>query len=377
MSKFPTHPPPVPGGPVTPPKPAPASPACPRTGPEASLAAGRVSARDIARRLRISHSTVSRALHDDPRISAAVRDRVQALARTLGYQPDPMLAALAHYRRHRGTRPVQAELAWINGWSAPRRLRSFREFDLYWRGAEDEAARAGFRLTEFCLDRDMSAARLGAIFQARNIRGLLIPPHGGARLDWTGFPWEAFSIVRFGHSLPGLHTHLVTSNQLHNGLLAFQRAWDRGYRRIGLVISDHATTRFAAGYLFAQMKAAPDAAPVPPFQLELRDEAATLRQLEDWLQAQRPDAILTDRRELRPLLARLGRRVPADLGVAAFSVLDGEVDAGIDQNSAEIGRAALQLLVSLIMHQERGLPAVCRELLIEGSWVDGASLPAR
>ena len=89
-----------------------------------------------------------------------------------------MLAALAHYRHHRGERPIQAELAWINGWSPSARLRSFREFDLYWRGAEDEGARAGFRLTEFLLDGRMSAARLGAIFQARNIRGLFLPPHG-------------------------------------------------------------------------------------------------------------------------------------------------------------------------------------------------------
>ena len=77
------------------------------------------------------------------------------------------------------------------------------------------------------------------------------------------------------------------------------------------------------------------------------------------------------------MLKRLGVRVPDDVGLAAFSVLDGGVDAGIDQNSAEIGRSALRLLTSLILHQERGLPSICRELLIEGRWVDGASLPGR
>ena len=43
----------------------------------------------------------------------------------------------------------------------------------------------------------------------------------------------------------------------------------------------------------------------------------------------------------------------------------------------EIGRAAIQLLISLIHHNERGVPRVRRELLIEGEWVDGSTLPPR
>ena len=61
----------------------------------------------------------------------------------------------------------------------------------------------------------------------------------------------------------------------------------------------------------------------------------------------------------------------------AFSVLDGGADAGIDQNSSEIGKAAVQMLISLIKHNERGIPEVCRELLIEGNWVNGSTLPPK
>ena len=39
-------------------------------------------------------------------------------------------------------------------------------------------------------------------------------------------------------------------------------------------------------------------------------------------------------------------------------VLDGPADSGIDQNSKEIGRAAVQTLISLIHHNERGIPQV-------------------
>jgi len=56
-------------------------------------------------------------------------------------------------------------------------------------------------------------------------------------------------------------------------------------------------------------------------------------------------------------------------------VVDGYADAVIYQNSDEIGRAAIQLLVSLIHHNEFGIPRARREILVEGEWVDGRSLP--
>jgi len=361
--------PPSPEDPSSPPPPIPSS-------PDESPAAKSISIRDLARRLRVSHSTVSRALRNDPRITPAMREQVHALAHELHYRPDPMLAALASYRqRRRQESPVAAELAWINGWPSPPSLRAFREFDLYWRGAVSEAENAGFRLTEFVLNPQMSAVRLAEIFRARNIRGILIPPHGAHPLDWTGFPWEEFSVVRFGRSLLVPRAHLVTSNQVHNGVLAFHRAREKGYRRVGLVIDEGATTLFAAGYFFARMRES-DPCDIPPLRLTADDKTAL--RLEAWLRAHRPDAILTDYQELPSLLARLGLRVPQDIGLAAFSVLDGGgIDAGIDQNSEEIGRSAFRLLASLLLHQERGLPRIVHEILIEGRWVDGTSLPDR
>jgi LacI family transcriptional regulator len=60
-----------------------------------------------------------------------------------------------------------------------------------------------------------------------------------------------------------------------------------------------------------------------------------------------------------------------------MSVWDGNADAGIYQNSEVIGKAAVQLLISLIHHNERGIPAVCRETLVEGRWQDGSTLPRK
>jgi DNA-binding LacI/PurR family transcriptional regulator len=60
-----------------------------------------------------------------------------------------------------------------------------------------------------------------------------------------------------------------------------------------------------------------------------------------------------------------------------MSVVGGNADAGIYQNSEEIGRAAVLLLISMIQDNDRGIPALHREILVPGGWVDGGSMPGR
>jgi DNA-binding LacI/PurR family transcriptional regulator len=53
---------------------------------------------DVARAAGVSHTTVSWALRDDPRISPATRDRVRQAAADLGYSPNQVARSLARGR---------------------------------------------------------------------------------------------------------------------------------------------------------------------------------------------------------------------------------------------------------------------------------------
>ena len=55
-----------------------------------------VTLKDLARELNISTSTVSRALRDNPEISASTRARVQKLAKELNYEPNALALSLRH-----------------------------------------------------------------------------------------------------------------------------------------------------------------------------------------------------------------------------------------------------------------------------------------
>ena len=61
---------------------------------------GIVTIKDVAARARLSAAAVSYALRDHPKVGPETRARVQAIAQTLGYKPNPRVATLmAHIRR--------------------------------------------------------------------------------------------------------------------------------------------------------------------------------------------------------------------------------------------------------------------------------------
>jgi len=340
----------------------------------------RVTVRRIAERLGVSHTTVSRSLRNDPRISASMRQTVRQAADEMGYRPDPMLAALSNYRRRNPEQTVKASLAWVNCWPEPGRLRTFKEFDLYWKGAVAEARRHGYRLDEFNCPGEIPPNRLMQILRARGVRGILLPPGwAGGAPKWGALDWNDFAVVRFGYSLVIPPTHLVAADQMSNGMLAYEKMRAHGCRRIGMVMFKTQGTRlvrFAAGYLYAQLDMGSKRL-LPPLSLEEVDSEADQRALAAWLKRVGPDAILTDIPQLGNMLKRAGVRVPKDVGLASLSVLDGNVDAGIYQNSDEVGAAAVQLVISLIQSNQFGIPAIPREVLVPGRWVNGRSLPQR
>ena len=63
---------------------------------------------DIAEKLNITASTVSRALKDHPRISDATKKAVLRVAQKLNYQPNHIAAALRN-GRSRGQREIRVE----------------------------------------------------------------------------------------------------------------------------------------------------------------------------------------------------------------------------------------------------------------------------
>lgn len=340
--------------------------------PVHSPAARRVTQRDIAKAIGVSHMTVSLALRNDPRASAETRGRIQQKAAEMGYLPDPMLSAMGHYCRTSRATPVMAELAWFNLWREPAKLYSYREFEQYWKGAVESAWQHGYRLEEYRV-KDMPLPRLDGILKTRNIRGILVPPSPLPGLEGLNrFPWRDYAVVQLGVTCPVPLPHSVGADDVANSALALEKIREKGYRRIAFV-GDRALQRaFGAGFYWAQRMLPVQ---MPEFFLPLKEPARHRIKLAAWIRKERPDAILTDNGELPEILADLGIRVPEDIALATTTLYDTPIDAGIDHHSMEIGRMSILSLMAHMKDPHATLPEIRSQVHVAGDWVDGGMMP--
>lgn len=330
---------------------------------------------DVARRAGVHPATVSRALRGDPRISPAQRERIRALAGELGYRINPLVAALMATRRQRSS-AFKATLGYVTKYPPERAAWFVREFGALLEGVRQRCVSQGYHIEEFNLHSpDLTARRATEILRSRGIQGLIVAPlhsvHEPVELDW-----EQFCTVTIGYSL-----HVALSRVAHSHFagmsLAARRCRERGYRRLGLALQrrvhEKVEKRWVAAALLDQSEQ-PAADRVPPLLVDEWNEAEFVR----WFERHRPQVILgVNLSEIPRWLRKLGRRVPADVGIVTLDWRDAERGlAGVAQDYPDLGSHAVDLVLGMLHRNERGLPASPVTVLLEGRWVDGRSLPA-
>ncbi|MGJ8640103.1 MAG: hypothetical protein ACSHYA_12005 [Opitutaceae bacterium] len=337
-----------------------------------------ITQKDIALRLGLDHSTVSLALRNSNKISKERCLLIQKTAAEMGYSVNAAAANLAKHRFASSKAPVTAALGWLNCWPDPRRLHTLQEFELYWKFAKETAARFGYHLEEFIVEGEMTLERTQRIMQTRGIRGILIPPHPETGINFESFDWSQFSALRFGRSVKCPAAHTVAADQVGNMVRAFKEVVNRGYKRIGMVdVSAHLDRyNFDAGYLKAQAISS-GLACLPIFRINVGDKSKNQANFNLWLKRERPDAVIAATGGVTGLLEGAGVTIGEGIGLAAMSILDTRIDAGIYQNSEEIGRVAALSLIAQIQDNDIGVPDIYRQTLVPGTWVNGKSLPDR
>lgn len=330
--------------------------------------------RDIARAAGVCPMTVSLALRNHARISAATRKRIQDLAAKMGYCRDPVVARLMSQLK-RSRRSRKEVLAFITNFDRPfSQMRGAHDTSCL-EGACRQAAALGYQIEEFQLHGPMTAQRLSRILWTRMIEGVIIGPlvQPHSRLD---LEWSRFSAVAIGHTLHSPNLHRVSNNQQQSIVLAMTRLHKLGYRRIGVFLQEEWDERVnhacKAGYFLAcdllgiakpMIRFCPDEDPLPAFG--------------EWLATERPDAVLSGT-PTPDWLETLGVRVPRDLGFATLQVRPWEKDlSGINQQWEHAGAAAVDMLINQVHTHQTGVPGNPFTLTMEGKWVDGRTTRRR
>lgn len=339
----------------------------------------RPTMKDVAALVGVHQTTVSLALRDHPGIPAATREKIRQAAAKIGYRPDPALDAFNFYRL--SNHPIRSAplMAFLSDQpSAGAFSASPVHRDLY-EGAHAQAEKLGFVLERFLVGpRQLSAARLGHVMEARNINCVLL---GAFSLETSELPldWSRLCALKIDsfHVQPRLD--VVSANYQDAARQAVLRLRAQGRRRIGLVIARGDEVRLEnqayAGYLVEH--ATHDwARTIPPFAIDSA-VAGDDREWAAWLAAHRVDGLVVTVACWDAWLAE-ARIARPELPTVCFQVRAESGRPGLVLNHRQVGSRAVELLAMRWHTNQRGLPAFVSTTFTPVDWCDGtaASLAA-
>jgi DNA-binding LacI/PurR family transcriptional regulator len=332
---------------------------------------------EIAQRLGVASSTVSRALRGDPRIGPETRLRVQEMADKLRYRPNPLVSALMANRRRRGGSGEVDVIALVTNYGGRENWRSKDVCRWEFEGIQNRAHALGFRIEVFPLGEYRGdLTRLETALRTRGIRGVLL---GFSREESAPilFSTEGFAVAGLSAYFRSTVVDRANFHGFFNVQLALEKMHQLGYRRPALIVpelNNSISNNLWSGAFLDWQRKLPKQDRCAPF-IPGEQEGAT--QFNDWLEGTEPDSLLVYKFPVRNFLAKRGWRMREDIGVAYMYRTSSEMHsgAGIDGNLAAVGAAALDLVVEKLNTNATGPSEHPKEVLIKGTWHDGATLP--
>jgi DNA-binding LacI/PurR family transcriptional regulator len=207
----------------------------------------------------------------------------------------------------------------------------------------------------------------------------LWPPEEAAR-----FAWQRFALVKLARGRADLPCHVVRHSAFDYMDTTLREVTRCGYRRLAVLLyRSHCErdndARLGALLAFAARRRRD--APLIQWR-ELTDLSSLCPPTARWLQRFQPDAILAYHWCLIHPLRELGYRFPGPIGLAAVlgtrqRLPELPAVSGCDSDERQAMRRAVETLVRLFTHGQRGFPSFPLEQVIEPCWVNGETLPLR
>lgn len=335
--------------------------------------------RQIAAAAGVHNSTVSRALANRESITKAERIRIQEIAHSMGWRPNPMASAyMAHLR---STRPsaYQATLGFL--------VMNAETWDklpghslLQFTAARERAAQYGYELEPMLLfEKGMTPRRMHSILQSRNIPGLIVSGFDRPGESFLDFNWKDYATVCMGFALKEPVLHRVSVN-IHRGfLMMIKRAFELGYRRVAVVTSKHYDEKVEFGVLFPVHYMEKNLEPGQSLRHLVipRHHEDEIEKIKDWLQRYRPDLVIGMNLASRAI-RDLGWKIPQDVAYMTHDISHGyEFHAGFDQRHDKYGSIGVDILAAQLAHNERGIPETPLLHLFDGELKEGTTAPRK
>jgi DNA-binding LacI/PurR family transcriptional regulator len=181
-----------------------------------------ISIKDVARRARVSHSTVSRALQNPGRVAGATAERVRRIAREMGYRPNSIGRSLVTQR----TATIGVVVTTVADPFISEVIS----------GVEDVAHRRGYAV--FLANSNAEPEREIAVvrsFHDRRVDGVLVMASRVGALYLPLLEELNVPIVLVDNQGPGEFAHSIGIDDFGGAQIAVRHLIDLGHRRIAYI----------------------------------------------------------------------------------------------------------------------------------------------
>jgi LacI family transcriptional regulator len=343
----------------------------------------RPTLKDVARETGYHITTISLALRGHASIPTETRERIEACARQLGYQRDPVFHALSRFRKQGRVRAPAPRIAYLENYGLGSGAHRQPHLQVMLEGARRQAELLGYQLEALAVGEDDHDSRsLGQHLRENQVTGVVLgsfqPGFAEISLNWDDF---ATAKIHSRHMEPNVT--VVANDQLREVRLAFRHLTSLGYTRVGLAVGradeDASGHRHTAGYLM-ELASIPRDRQVPPliFPYNTNDESLG-PMIARWVKRNQVDAVLCNWISIREVIARAGLRVPDDVACACLCLCDPVPEglAGVRPRLDLVGERAVSIVVTQLKSGSLGLPEVPSSIYVQSTWQDGPSAPAR
>lgn len=333
----------------------------------------------VASAAGVAPITVSRVFRGASHVSPDTRERVLSAAKRIGYRPDPLFARLMSLVRSAKRKETHPAIGVVRD--------DILEDDLHdpayqYVSTDDirnRAERHGYLVEEFSLGRGgITPRRLTSILRARGIEGLVISPQS-SRLNFSALDYSLFATATLGYGLQSPYLHRACTNMWQGILGAAETLTSRGYRRIGLAITDWIDARLDhtySGALLYYQQRVPPGDRVPRLIFPANNPAHGREAFCAWVKEFRPDVVISFHLYVPDWLVNdLGLRIPDDIGLVVHDWTDAMRGfAGINHCRPIVAAAAVDMVATQLMQNEHGIPVIPKQILVPPTWVDGPSI---
>ena len=339
----------------------------------------RTTMKDVAQKLGVHTTTVSLALRNSPKLPIGTRQKIQKLAKQMGYHQDPMLSALTAYRTNLTVPKTQPTVAMIFDFKNQKELDlaslSYRNF---LEGATRKAEELGYIINRFFFEghtRSTEGRRIGHLLLSRGVKGVILCAFRPRTISFQ-LDWDQFSVVQIECQHLALPLHLISTDQVTMARETVRRLWKQGCRRIGIAVGrdeeiylDHA---FTVGFN-GETALHPELEPVPPLLLTNGQTRESFgNELFQWIKQYKIDAVICNWTKVSNALALIGAVLPPNLIVVEMGpVPEQSVFGGMTQRDTVVGERAMEQLAMLLKTNQTGCVEMPNRILVPGVWIDG------